>query len=197
MAERLDVLDELGRRTGRSEDRTVVHREGLWHASFHCWLLLGDELVLQVRAASRPSWPGKLDATVGGHLLAGEHRLDGLREIEEEIGLVVTAEQLRHLGRVRIVNEGGRNREHCEVHLLARGDALDDLRFADGEVDGVVTIPAVRLGTVLEGHVVPVVRHRGRGCPSHVARDALVPFGPSYWRLLLPALLGYGAAVHG
>lgn len=192
MGERLDVLDAQGRRTGRCEDREVVHRHGLWHASFHCWLLLGDELVLQVRAASRPSWPGMLDATVGGHLLAGEHRLDGLREIEEEIGLVVSAEQLRHLGRVRIINDGGHNREHCEVHLLERRDGLDALRFADGEVDGVVTIPCERLGAVLEGQAVPVVRHRGRAGPTQVVRDAIVPFGPDYWPLLLTALERHG-----
>src|ERR671933_433987 len=49
-------------------------------------------------AVGKDTWPNKLDVTVGGHLGVGESVLDGIREVEEELGLTVVADELVSLG---------------------------------------------------------------------------------------------------
>src|SRR5215211_1788818 len=91
MEELLDILDESGRPTGEVVAKSEAHRLGLWHRCFHCWICGsepgGSYLLLQRRAATKDTWPGYLDVTAAGHLAAGEGTLDGLREVEEELGL--------------------------------------------------------------------------------------------------------------
>ena len=91
--ELLDVVDEHGRRLGVKR-RGDVHRDGDWHLAFHLWVVRPDGVLLQRRAATKASWPGRLDATAAGHLLAGEAVRDGLREAEEELGVAYAFDDL-------------------------------------------------------------------------------------------------------
>ena len=75
--ELFDVCDTLGRPLGLRKCRADVHRDGDWHRSIHCWVAgqYADGtpyVVFQRRAENKDTSPGKLDATVGGHLAAGE-----------------------------------------------------------------------------------------------------------------------------
>ena len=96
MDELLDILDESGLPTGEVVPKSEAHRLGLWHRCFHCWICGSDPggsyLLLQRRAATKDTWPGYLDVTAAGHLAAGEETLDGLREVEEELGLRIERE---------------------------------------------------------------------------------------------------------
>lgn len=81
--ENLDIYDEYMNKIG-CEDREVVHQQGLWHKTIHCWMYDDDKnLYFQIRANS-----GKLYTTASGHVLAGETVRDAFhREILEEIGV--------------------------------------------------------------------------------------------------------------
>ncbi len=81
--EKLDVYDEYMNKLG-SENRDIVHQNGLWHKTIHCWLYDDDgNIYFQIRADS-----GKLYTTASGHVLAGETVRDAFRrEIHEEIGI--------------------------------------------------------------------------------------------------------------
>ena len=79
----LDVFDEGGRHLG-TKRRADVHRDGDWHLAFHLWVVAPAGVLLQRRARGKSSWPGFLDASAAGHLLAGETIRDGLREVDEE-----------------------------------------------------------------------------------------------------------------
>ena len=81
----LDVFDERGRHLG-TKRRADVHRDGDWHLAFHLWVVAPAGVLLQRRARGKSSWPGFLDASAAGHLLAGEAIRDGLREADEELG---------------------------------------------------------------------------------------------------------------
>lgn len=144
--ELLDVYDEWGAHLG-VERRDVVHRDGLWHNGFHLWVVSGDDVLLQRRAAAKQTHPGMLDATAAGHVGAGETIVGGgLREVREELGVTYAPRQLVALG-VRTttdrVGPGGRlvNREFQHVFLaadprpLAGWTALDD-----EELDGLVAL---------------------------------------------------------
>ena len=143
MDELLDILDESGRPTGEVLAKSEAHRLGLWHRCFHCWICgsdaAGPYLLIQRRAAAKDTWPGYLDITAAGHLSAGEETLDGLREIEEELGLQVNPERLVPLGTIRIEQQlpAGYDREFHEVFLLRDNTPPDNLRLQKEEVESI------------------------------------------------------------
>jgi isopentenyldiphosphate isomerase len=146
--EEVDVLDARGEKTGRVAWKSEAHRLGLWHHCFHCWIAApetssgGPYLFVQRRAAGKDTWPNKLDVTVGGHLGAGESVLDGLREVEEELGLTVAAEELVPLGTREVEKRipAGLDREFQEIFLLVRPLSPEDLRLQEEEVAGVLRL---------------------------------------------------------
>src|SRR5918992_5130264 len=100
--ELFDVVRADGLPLGIRKARAEVHRDGDWHRSVHVWVAGRDDggpfLLCQRRGLGKDTWPGKLDATVGGHLRAGEDLDEALREVEEEIGVAVGRADLRPLG---------------------------------------------------------------------------------------------------
>lgn len=147
MDERIDVRGSSGDRTGRVVWKSEAHRLGLWHRCFHCWVFGIDEatgpyLLAQRRAATKDTWPGYLDVTAAGHLAAGEETMDGLREVEEELGLRAQPERLVSLGtrRVELEIPAGLDREFHDVFLLRDDTPPRDLRLQREEVESVVRI---------------------------------------------------------
>src|SRR5688572_1596144 len=141
--ELLDILDESGLPTGEVVPKSEAHRLGLWHRCFHCWICGSDPggsyLLLQRRAATKDASPGYLDVTAAGHLAAGEETLDGLREVEEELGLRIAPERLVPLGTCRVEQKipGGCDRELHEIFLVFDATPPGDLRLQKEEVDAV------------------------------------------------------------
>jgi isopentenyldiphosphate isomerase len=145
--ELLDVLDGLGRPAGEVVWKSEAHRRGLWHRCFHCWIFGVDGgepyLLVQRRAATKDTWPGRLDVTAAGHLRSGEEPLrGGLRELEEELGLRVEPGKLIPLGTRRIEQDipGGCDREFHDVFLLFDPTPPQELRLQEGEVDAVLRV---------------------------------------------------------
>ena len=70
--------------------RAEVHAKGLWHETFHCWLVSKIEdqyyLYFQLRSACKKDYASQFDITAAGHLLANERAEDGIRELQEELG---------------------------------------------------------------------------------------------------------------
>ena len=81
--EHLDIYDEYMNKIG-TETRDIVHQNGLWHKTVHCWMYDDNgNIYFQIRADSN-----KLYTTASGHVLSGETVRDAFRrEIHEEIGL--------------------------------------------------------------------------------------------------------------
>lgn len=159
MDEKIDVLDGRGEKTGRIVWKSEAHRVGLWHRCFHCWILspetesVGPYLFVQRRAPGKETWPDRLDVTVGGHLGAGEEPLDGLREVEEELGLKVMSDELILLGtrRAELQIPAGTDREFQDVFLLVRPLTPGDLRLQEEEVAAVVRLRLSDVEALCEG----------------------------------------------
>ncbi len=153
----VDVRDgETGERTGEVVWKSEAHRRGLWHRCFHCWVFGAGAgspyLLMQRRSATKDTWPGYLDVTAAGHLAAGEEPLDGLREVEEELGLRVDPGRLTPLGTRRAEQRipGGLDREFHDVFLICYDTPPGDLRLQREEVETVLGIrleEAEALGT--------------------------------------------------
>ena len=96
--ELLDVLDENGNYTGKSEERQAVHNDGLWHIHVGVWIMnKKGELLFQKRSMKKKVNPGKWTRT-GGHVDSGETPLKAIqRETYEEIGVEIPIDDFKLL----------------------------------------------------------------------------------------------------
>ena len=145
--ELFDVVTAEGEPTGIVKPRWQVHRDGDWHRSIHLWIYGIDGgvayLDFQRRGMEKDTFPGRLDATVAGHLGAGESVHDALREVNEEAGITISEVDTVEAG-VRIsANEGnGRaiDRELQQLFLVRRDEPLTSYRPNPDEVAAIIRI---------------------------------------------------------
>lgn len=156
--ERFDVVDADGTPTGVAKARWQVHRDGDWHRSIHLWIGgVADGaafLDFQRRGLGKDTWPGRLDATVAGHLGAGETVWDALRESEEEVGVSLQRTDLVDAGVRLYASErhgGPLDRELQSVFLHRRDRPLSEYRPHPDEVDGIVRLPLEHVIGLLSG----------------------------------------------
>jgi RimJ/RimL family protein N-acetyltransferase/isopentenyldiphosphate isomerase len=147
LTEPFDVVTPSGNPTGISKPRWQVHRDGDWHRAIHLWIFGIDEqgtyLDFQRRGLEKDTWPGFLDATVAGHIRAGENSEDALREADEEVGITVELSEVIRAGLRYSINEeipGRIDRELQELFLLRRDRPLSDYLPSADEVDAVVRL---------------------------------------------------------
>jgi isopentenyldiphosphate isomerase len=144
-SELINIFDADGNPRGVAS-RSEVHQQGLWHRSFHCWIVfLSNDaekyVVFQHRGPFKRDWPDYLDISGAGHYVAGEEGLEGgIRELNEELGLKVEPGQLWKIG-VRKIDEhldnGTINREFQDVYFLRSHYSLSDYNLNFPEVAGV------------------------------------------------------------
>jgi isopentenyldiphosphate isomerase len=154
----------------------------LWHRCFHCWICGSDNegsyLLLQRRAATKDTWPGYLDITAAGHLSAGEETLDGLREVEEELGLRVNPERLFPLGTRKIEQQiqAGCDREFHDVFLLTDDTPPESLRLQKEEVEAVYRLDLDDVETLYETGSAPAREFtQGKTSKTHIHQSEFVP----------------------
>ncbi len=143
--ELFDLYDPAGRPLGRTKPRDAVHRDGDWHRSAHLWIFTSDRrLLLQRRALDKDTWPGRLDASVGGHYHAGEGADGVLREAREELGLALDVQELIPLGERRVESRepGVNDREIQDVYLLRRDLSLTAYQPDPDEIGALVLLDA-------------------------------------------------------
>lgn len=147
MAEMLDIYDENMVHLG-VKAREAVHHDGDWHHTFHCWITFRDAedqqdyIVVQKRGPDKQFHPNMLDVTAAGHYEAGETIADGVREIQEELGIAVAFDRLLPVGGRWAVCRYGEwiDYEFNEVFLLNDDRPLVAYAFQREEVSDLVRI---------------------------------------------------------
>lgn len=116
MEEKFDIIDNEGKPTGVTKTRHDVHRDGDLHVGAHIWIRSSKgNILIQQRSDEKENFPGLYDTSCAGHVSAGETPQQGaVRELQEELGLSVKSEQLRHLFRI------------YEKHILRNGTYIDN-----------------------------------------------------------------------
>ena len=156
----LDGFDANYRPIGKVS-RSRAHEEGIWHRTFHAWIARPREreLLFQLRSESKPTHPGKLDVSCGGHIACGESPEDGVRELREELGLDWGIGRLHALGyKIDVCDEGAlKNREFAHVYIGACGQDLEDYDLRDGEAAGLAAFGLEELDAFFSG-AVPVLK---------------------------------------
>lgn len=140
--EYLDVLDENGNKTGLTKLRKDVHRDGDWHKVAFIFVVNSKgQIILQQRSKQKDSSPNKWTASASGHLEAGDSDIEGaIRELQEEIGIKATEDDLKYLFTVKeqYINEKAMKISHISnVYLLFKDIELVDLKLQKEEVSQV------------------------------------------------------------
>jgi len=100
MDEYIDIATKDGKLTGKKALKSIVHKKGLYHHTAHLWLFTKNkEILLAQRSAKKTICPLLWDVSVAGHIDSGETAKQGIiREAKEEIGLLLSEEDLNLIG---------------------------------------------------------------------------------------------------
>jgi len=192
--ENVDFLDDNMKYLGVTS-RDEVHKKGYWHQTFHCWLIRCENkkqyVLFQLRGTLKKLHPNKLDITAAGHLKAGETPADGIRELNEELGLSIQFEELIPLGIRYDIESIGEitNREFCHVYLLESNIPLEAYRLKTDEVTGLFQMELSE-GMKLFANEVEAIPVRGievdeKGMMSRIeisiSKEDIVPRLDSYY----------------
>ncbi|MBC1936984.1 NUDIX domain-containing protein [Listeria grandensis] len=146
MVEKLKIFNLEHQQIGTAS-RDDVHHKGLWHETFHCWFVSEDltRIFIQYRSEKKRDF--------AGHLTEDETVLDGIREVKEELGVEVAANELISLGVIdtSYVSPGFVDREFCHVFLYKFAGNLADFRLQEEEVGGMVTADLQAFRTFFKG----------------------------------------------
>lgn len=144
--EKIDIYDESMSQIGVST-RSDALDNGYWQRSIHAWVLVDKtsdpKIVFQLRSPTKKVYPNKLDISAAGHLQAGESQQDGIREIEEELGICVQFNELIPMGtRTEVAKIGDKIvREFCDTYLLPLDYGIESFKPGEDEVSSVVVVP--------------------------------------------------------
>ena len=199
--ERLRIFDEQYNEIG-SLPRKEVHKQGHWHETFHCWFVRRENnqtfLTLQLRSKMKKDFPNLLDITAAGHLLDTESVQDGVREIEEEIGIKVNMKDLIPVGRIKnewLLNQF-MDREFCHVYLYVTSLENEQYTLQEEEVCGMFHASLEDLQALYKGETSEIevkgftLAEDGRRSERviSVRKESFVPHGNKYMQTLFKAV---------
>ena len=140
--EQIDIYDKNGLKLGYTEDKELAHKNGLIHKTVHLWILNDkNELLLQRRSLDNPRYPGKLEISVAGHVMAGENPVEAIkREAFEEIGIRINPYFLEYLfsyRHTRVMKDTYINNEISDIYIYRYNVDIKDCTFNDKAVSEV------------------------------------------------------------
>ena len=159
-AERWDLYDAQGRRTGRTMLRGEEVPAELYHLAVHIWPRNSQGEFLVQRRAPGVQWKPNLWAVTGGSAIAGEDaQTAARRELREEIGYDARDGELEQVACLRRTNS------FCGVFSLRIDWPAEQFVLQPEEVSAVQWCDSARLMRM-------------------IADNALYNYGDAYFRML-------------
>jgi ADP-ribose pyrophosphatase YjhB (NUDIX family) len=142
-AEKVDILDAMGNRTGQVVSRTEAREKSLFHGVVRACPLSEDlrHILLQRRSSSTTDFAGKW-ALTAGHCWAGETHKEAMeRELKEELGVNVPPQALHYQGWSREEGE----RFYIVNHYIAILPREGTFVWQVDEVEAAKFVPIMRV----------------------------------------------------
>lgn len=158
--EYVDIFDKNNNPTGVVKEKTQAHADGDFHRTVHVWIMNDDkELLLQKRSPIKKSHPNCWDISGAGHVRAGEDVIEGaIRELKEELGIVVSKEELQYIATVKSI-KNPKNMEFQYVYFLKCNKKVDEYIFEDNEVSEVKYVYYEKLEQMVKDRVKGLLIH--------------------------------------
>lgn len=142
--ELLNVYDENNEFLNKKLDREEIHNKGLWH---HEVLIIvineKKQVLLQKRSYKRRNLPGKW-ALCAGHVISDEtEKKTAVRELKEEIGLTVSAKDLKLID-IYKKNEP-KNRKFSYIYLVKTTKKINEFKIQTNELTQIKYVPIKKL----------------------------------------------------
>lgn len=181
--ELFDVVTEHGDPTGISKPRAQVHKDGDWHRAVHIWFYgvshEGAYLLMNQRGKHKDTWPLALDATVGGHLGAGETVEDAFREVDEEIGVHIDPARFEWIYQRKRSSgnliPGILDQELQEVFIVRDDRPLTAFQPNVSELEGLLQVTLESAGALFRGEVDEVEGTILRAQTGQITSHVLTP----------------------
>lgn len=199
----LKIFDEYRNEIGVAT-REEVHKVGYWHETFHCWFISRDNekdyIYLQIRSDAKKDYPSLLDITAAGHLLVNETVNDGVREVEEELGIAVTFSELLSLGIINYSVKTGEliDKEFAHVFLHKSLHSFDGYELQSEEVSGIVRTEFQQFAELWLGRLEEIqiegfeINSEGQNVSIYktVTKNNFVPHENSYYEAIIHQIDG-------
>lgn len=143
MEELIDELDENGNKTGKIVTRTQIHKQGLWHRIIVVSIIdKNGHLLMQQRSHNKDSNPSKWDVSVAGHVSSGQTSIEtALREVSEELGIVINEEELKYIltyKNSRKIKENYIDKQIYDCYIVNKEEInINDIKMQESEVEQV------------------------------------------------------------
>lgn len=156
--EYFDVLDHYGNKTGKIAAKGAALQDGEFYLGVHVYIHTPqNEFLLQRRAPDKEFLPDEWDVHMG-HVIAGETPQEtAVREVMEEVGLLLSPDGLRHIGRA----EWEGKHHFADIFFAQREVVLDQLILQPEEVTDAKLIPLEEMVAMTHGmHYRPAAYRR-------------------------------------
>lgn len=144
----------------KTEERGLVHEQGLWHKTSHCWILRPNgKILFQMRSKKLNNNPGRLYTSASGHVLSGETIPMALkREVAEELGLDTGTENATEFGHGQFTSDFTTT-DGKEFHdralwyacFLENDNPLTDYDFQAEELEGLYEVDIANTLAFMKG----------------------------------------------
>ncbi len=156
--------------SGITQSVVSAIRSNSWLHTSDVWLYRTKpelQLLFQQRPLNSTAYPGKLDCSSAGYLMAGESsKVGGARELQEELGLKVDADELVSFGRRlnAIIDHRGRERRIvANSNIYHWEHEISDLNIHKNEVNAVFWVNVKDLLSIESGGNLKAVGEDSKG----------------------------------
>lgn len=139
----IDLVDTTNKVIG-TVGKKEAHKLAKWHRTVSFILVDSKKKLIYFQDRNKPTELQSEDFFVklnGGHLLSGETPEQGVRELEEELGLKIAPENIIPIGINQTAvdfSEDYKIREFIYYFIVDIEDVLNKVKFQDGEVSSII-----------------------------------------------------------
>ncbi len=158
MDELIEVLDELGNKTGVIKTKQQIKKDGDYHHAISvCLVNDKKEILMHQRSSNKIIYPNLWSCFIRGHIKAYEDSITAcLREIKEEMGIDVKDDELVFLYTRKendtVGNKAYINNIFFDNYIVYKNIDLKDIAIEKDEVSGVKILPYQELKKLINNN---------------------------------------------